>query len=153
MSGYHTEQKQLLADFLKKHNDRAFTVEEICTALQKQAGKDAPGKSTLYRLMTGLVEDGSVKRFVRGNSRKFVYQLVGGEHCDAHLHLKCTDCGRLFHMEEQASDELLSQIRAISNFSVNEEKTVLFGTCADCKHGQDHGKDSHSCQKESSHCC
>jgi len=149
MSHYHTEQKKLLSDFLHKNSDRAFTVEEICTRLRDQSGAAAPGKSTLYRLMTALVEEGSVKRFVRGNSRKFAYQLVGGEHCDAHLHLKCTDCGRLFHMKERDSDELLSKIRSLSNFSVNEEKTVLFGTCADCKITNDVEGEKHQCKKDS----
>ena len=148
MAGYHTEQKQMLALFLQKHSERAFTVEEICQALREECGETAPGKSTLYRLMTAMVEAGTVKRFVRGNSRKFVYQLVDGEHCDAHLHLKCTDCGRLFHMEEQASDRLLSQIRAISDFSVSEEKTVLFGTCSACKHGDGRKEEAHLCTKK-----
>ena len=149
MSHYHTEQKKLLSDFLHNNRDHAFTVEEICDRLRNQVGSAAPGISTLYRLMTAFVEDGSVKRFVRGNSRKFAYQLVGGDHCDAHLHLKCTDCGRLFHMEEQDSHELLTKIRALNNFSVNEEKTVLFGTCADCKQTNDMEGESHQCKKDS----
>ena len=147
MSGYHTEQKRMLERFLQEHRERAFTVEEICSALQEENREGAPGKSTLYRLMTAMVAAGTVKRFVRGNSRKFVYQLVDGEHCDAHLHLKCTDCGRLFHMEEQESDRLLSQIRQISDFSVSEEKTVLFGTCSDCKHQKGTHKEAHVCVK------
>ena len=132
MSQYQTEQKKLLASFLHDHKDRAFTVEEICESIKAEKGEDALGKSTLYRLMTRMVEEGSVKRFVRGNSRKFVYQAVECEHCDAHLHLKCTDCGKLFHMEEEISEELLSVIRKSSSFSVSEEKTVLFGTCGAC---------------------
>ena len=137
MLQYQTEQKKLLASYLHDHKDRAFTVEEICEGIRGERGADAPGKSTLYRLITRMVEEGSVKRFVRENSRKFVYQAVECEHCDAHLHMKCTDCGKLFHMEEKVTGELLSVIRKSSFFCVSEEKTVLFGTCGACLGGKE----------------
>ena len=60
------------------------------------------------------------------------YQLVACEHCDSHLHLKCVGCGKLFHMDEDISDELVSRIRACSAFSVDEEESVLYGKCSSC---------------------
>lgn len=127
---YRTAQKQMLMAFLRQNTDKAFTVEEIAAAL---SGENAPGKSTLYRLMPRLVENGSVKRFVRGNSRQFVYQAVGCNHCDAHLHLKCVDCGRILHLDDAASDSVLQNILRASDFAVDEQQTVLFGRCAGCK--------------------
>ena len=134
MAEYATEQKKKLSDFLQQNAHRAFSVEELVEELQVTYGNGAPGKSTVYRLMTHLVEEGVVKRFVKGHSRRFVYQIVGGEHCRSHLHLKCIGCGRLLHLDEQVSDALLDQIRHHSDFSVNEEETVLFGECSSCVH-------------------
>ena len=137
MAEYVTEQKRILKKILEDNSDSAYTVEELMLKIASvYPDGDVPGRSTVYRLMTHLVEEGSVKRFVRGNSRKFAYQIVMGEHCDCHLHLKCVDCGKLIHLDETVSDELLEKVRDMSDFSVNEEATVLFGTCGSCKHNK-----------------
>jgi Fur family ferric uptake transcriptional regulator len=134
MAEYATEQKKMLSDFLKANAQRAFSVDELVAEMRATYGAGAPGTSTVYRLMTRLVEEGTVKRFVKGHSRRFVYQIVDGDHCRTHLHLKCIECGKLLHLDEQISDALLNTIRSSSNFSVNEEETVLFGECASCTH-------------------
>ena len=132
MAQYATEQKKILLDFLREHHEAAFSVEEMVVELRKIDGEKVPATSTVYRLITRLVEEGTVRRFVKGHSRQFLYQIVDREHCRSHLHLRCMDCGRLIHLNEKLSDEVLDVIRATSNFSVNEEETVLLGACSDC---------------------
>ena len=132
MAEYATEQKKMLSDFLAKHAQCAFSVDELVAQMRIEYGSDVPGTSTVYRLINRLVEEGRVKRFVKGHSRRFSYQIVDGEHCRSHLHLKCIGCGRLVHLDERISDELLDKIRDNSNFSVSEAETVLFGECASC---------------------
>lgn len=132
MAIYQTEQRKTLIDFMKKHSDTSFTIEELVKKMQSDL-HSVPGKSTVYRLMQKLVKEGTVKRFVKGNSRQFVYQIAGCEQSDKHLHLKCVECGKLFHMSDQLSGHLLKQIFADSNFSIDEGQTVLFGKCAECK--------------------
>ena len=134
MSSYHTEQKKILIEFMTENRERELTVDEITAGLEKCAVSSSkiPGRSTVYRLINRLVEEGKIRRFVKADSRKATYQLVACEHCDLHLHLKCTDCGKLFHMDESISDELIKRISACSNFSVSEEESVLYGVCASC---------------------
>lgn len=132
MAEYATEQKKMLLDFLRSNCENAYTVDRLVADMKEAYGETVPGKSTVYRLMTRLVEEGTVKRFVKGHSRQFLYQIVAGDHCHSHLHLKCIGCGRLIHLDERVSDELLDRVRACSNFSVSEEETVLFGACGDC---------------------
>lgn len=132
MAEYRTEQKKMLSDFLKANRDQAYTVEDLVEKMRELYGENVPALSTVYRLITRLVEEGTVKRFVKGHSRRFVYQIVEGEHCRSHLHMKCIGCGRLLHLDDRVSDELLYAVRSSSQFSVNEEETVLFGQCAAC---------------------
>ncbi len=127
-----TQQKKLLLDFLKSHPDTPFSVEELTKQLESTS-ETTPGKSTVYRLIGQLVESGTVKRFVKGNSRQFLYQIAGGEECHHHLHLKCTSCGKLLHMGHSLSNQVLSEILGESDFSVEVESTTLFGCCRDCK--------------------
>ena len=132
MATYNTQQKEMLISFLKSHSETPLGIDEVCEGLQKTSA-DAPGKSTVYRLMGGLVEKGTVKRFVKGNSRQFLYQLAGGEECHHHLHLKCTECGKLLHMKHELSEQLLSDILGENDFTVKVDSTTLFGCCKDCK--------------------
>ena len=126
MAHYQTAQKKLLLDFLREHSRQAFTIEELAAALEGR--EHAPGKSTLYRLMPLLVQEGRVKRFVRGTSRQFLYQMMG-ESCRTHLHLKCSICGQMVHMGHEESLELVRMIDKKYHFSVSEGDTVLFGLC------------------------
>ena len=81
MAEYQTEQKKRLWDFLRHNKDAAFTIEELAIGIRAEQGKQTPGKSTLYRQINKLVEDGKVKRIVKENSRHFVYQLLDGNNC------------------------------------------------------------------------
>lgn len=133
MAHYQTEQKRILLAYMKAHSEEAFTVEELCERMKKELeDKAVPGKSTVYRMMPKLLEEGLVKRFVKGNSRKFLYQMVCGDHCERHLHMKCSVCGKLYHMEDQESEELFLQVMRKHHFQIDGGKTVLFGQCEGC---------------------
>ena len=130
MSSYHTEQKKILLDFLTKNKDRSFTIDEITAGIEADGASLA--RSTVYRLASRMASEGVLRRFVKADSRCASYQLASCEHCEAHLHLKCVGCGKLFHMDEEISDELVSLIRACNSFSVDEGESVLYGKCSTC---------------------
>ena len=133
MAQYQTEQKRVLLAYMKAHSEESFTIEELCERLKQETALTAePGKSTVYRIMPKLVEEGLVKRFVKGNGRKFLYQMVCGEHCDRHLHMKCSVCGKLYHMEDTESEALFWQVMRKHHFQLDEGRTVLFGQCEGC---------------------
>ena len=71
MAEYVTEQKKILKKILEENCDSAYTVEELMQKLCDRCGDSAPGKSTVYRLITHLVEDGTVKKFSKDGSRKW----------------------------------------------------------------------------------
>lgn len=131
MATYKTEQKRELIEFMKKYNEESFTIEELSKRMLNELNS-APGLSTIYRLMPKLVEEGFVKKFEGDTKRRFLYQIVNGEHCHQHLHMKCTNCGKLMHMGDEISKTLLNEVLNTSSFSINQEKTVLFGKCSEC---------------------
>ena len=132
MAEYKTHQREVLLNFLSEHSDTPFLIDELVRKLSECYGEKAPGKSTVYRLINRLVEDGTVKRFEKSNSRQFVYQIAG-EECHHHLHMKCLNCGKLLHMDHEQSDELIKLIYGDSSFEVDREQTTLFGCCKECK--------------------
>ena len=134
MAEYETQQRRVLLEFLMKHPDRGFSIEELYDSLASCCPPDQlPGKSTLYRLIPKLVSEGLVKRFAGERGRRFQYQLVVCEECQAHLHLKCTACGNLFHMNHTASEQIIDEVLSQNAFSLDQKETVLYGTCKNCR--------------------
>lgn len=127
---YQTEQKEALAQFLKENAHRQFTATELAKELTQVANI---GISTVYRLLKTLSEEERVRRFVVGGSRQVYYQYIGGDGCVSHLHLKCTQCGRLFHLDPMVSEFMQKQILASNRFALDEYQTLLFGTCYECR--------------------
>jgi len=138
MKTYQTEQRKKLLEFLRSDPEHQFTIDIIAEHL---SGEGMPGKSTVYRLMSKLVEEGCVRRFVSGNSRHFVYQIHEFEDCANHFHLKCIQCGKLVHLECKKGDELIAHIFKEHKFSVDSGKSVLYGICEDCADKQNEASD------------
>ncbi len=128
MKTYHTHQRTSLLNFLKENSERAFTIEEITEKLNN----DEIAKSTVYRLMQKLVSENLVHRTVKGNSRSFVYQYISDEKCENHLHMKCTDCGKVYHLDSGVTSIIQSNIKSNTSFEIDSH-TVLLGKCGKCK--------------------
>ncbi|MBR6784891.1 MAG: transcriptional repressor [Clostridia bacterium] len=127
MKTYHTHQRTSLLSFLKENSDKAFTIEEIIASLSEPISQ-----STVYRLMQKLVEENLVHRTVKGNSRSFVYQYISDEKCENHLHMKCTDCGKVYHLDSGVTSIIQNNIKSNTSFEIDSH-TVLLGKCGDCK--------------------
>ena len=128
MKTYHTHQRASLLNFLKENSERAFTIEEIIENLNNSE----IAKSTVYRLMQKLVEESLVHRTVKGNSRSFVYQYISDEKCENHLHMKCTDCGKVYHIDSGVTSIIQNNIKSNPSFEIDSH-TVLLGKCGECK--------------------
>ena len=78
-NSYHTQQRCALLAFLSAHADEQFTVEQLLAAM----GDEAPGRSTVYRALDRLVEEGTVRRFAPESGGSAAYQAMDPGHCDA----------------------------------------------------------------------
>ncbi len=121
---YNTKQRSAVLSVFEENADAQFTIDELMASL----GEDAPGKSTVYRLVKKLEEEGTLRRFTREGTSKAVYQLAGTHCCSEHLHIKCVDCGLLIHLDHDAQDELTKS----TGFVIDDSLSMLYGRCADC---------------------
>lgn len=134
MGTYKTEGRQRLLSFLLNNPDKQFTVEQIDHALKQEGDTERTpmGKSSLYRQLSALCEDGTVRKYRNDTQSAFVYQFVGDTDCTHHFHLKCLVCGRLIHLDCPFSEELLSHIRQDHHFRVDSGRSILYGCCEEC---------------------
>ena len=125
---YQTGKKEQVIELLKNNSDRSLSMAEICDTLLT----DGHGRSTIYRLVSSLVECGTIRRLGDGKTRHITYQYVGDEHCKHHLHLKCKSCGRLIHLDEGISEGIKDTLVRIGGFQIDEGE-MLLGRCNECK--------------------
>ena len=127
MKIYRTEKREALASFLRSHQKEAFSLEELCEILCP----DGKGKSTVYRLISRFVDEGAVRKIADVRTRHNSYQWIG-EGCSHHLHLKCTVCGQVIHLDHETSHKFEATLRGALSFMLDEEQTLLFGICKGC---------------------
>ena len=135
-STYKTKQRDLILEELKKHGSRHLTVEDVMFLLHN-SGRDV-GKSTVYRYLEKLAQEGIVKKYTVDGERSVCYQyLHSHKTCSNHYHLKCEKCGKLIHMECETVDRLSEHIFEHHNFHLNAAKCVFYGLCENCIKGED----------------
>lgn len=128
---YKTRQREAILALLREHPKTCFSAKDVCLAL-KEAGHKA-GVATVYRTLDLLVEDGSIKRFDQGKAKGSTYQYATeNPACEHHLHLKCRQCGELFHLECASFSSLHTHLCEEHGFLLNQADTILYGTCRNC---------------------
>lgn len=130
---YHTAGREKLLETLAEHPGRQMTVEELTRTLMRE--HVTVGKSTVYRVIGKLCEEGKVRR-MRDEARGcYVYTYAEDtQNCDGHhFHLKCLTCGRLFHLECRHSEALCEHIAGMHHFRVDSGRTMLYGQCESCQ--------------------
>ncbi len=126
---YKTKQRSLIEEELKSAQGH-ITVEELTDRLCAKGS--AVGRTTVYRSLERLVEEGKAQKY-SAVGESSCYQFLEGKECCEHFHLKCTSCGRLIHIECDHIKELAEHIGLEHGFEVDKLKTVLYGKCEDCR--------------------
>ncbi len=131
---YNTAAREAIIEFFSENPDRQFTADEVFEGLTAKCAPKAPGKSTVYRLLSQLLEEGMLRRFRDGADSNYLYQHSSkNQKCDFHFHMKCTECGKIYHLECEKSDDLLYHVLSEHGFAVNCSKSMLYGQCQKCK--------------------
>lgn len=132
---YQTAGRACLVAYLQQNAEKApQSADEIYAGLCASDTADKkPGRSSVYRMLASLAEQGEVKKFAAGDKRGVsVYQYVGERHCNAHFHLHCLSCGQVMHLDCKCGDEVALSLLRSHGFTVNRGRSVLYGICVAC---------------------
>lgn len=147
---YSTRQKRVMMSFLKQHDLEPYSVDELVFEMQEQGEKI--GRSTAYRYLEQLAEQGSVRKYQNDRGVTQYQHVEDASACDGHFHMMCKICGRLMHVDCDLMRGLAEHIFSDHGFKLDARETVLKGICARCggaQEGENHGAD-HAC--ECHHC-
>lgn len=129
---YTTKQKEILLDYLKSAENKHFTAGEVCEYFKDHG----IGKSTVYRRLDKLVEEGVIKKYTVDPQSPACYEYVGEHSHVKHgecYHLKCKKCGKLIHLHCDEINTLMAHISKEHDFEIDNIRTVFYGLCAECR--------------------
>jgi len=128
---YKTKQKEILLKCLKENCDKHLTIEDIMGCLKTE--NQVIGKTTIYRYINTLVNDGIVRKYIIDLGQPACFQYMNENskfHKDYHLH--CDKCGKIIHMDCQTLKDMENHLEEKHKFKINSSKAVLYGVCDNC---------------------
>lgn len=125
----HTEQKDIVINYLKQNSNTHLSIEDIYADL-----KQAVGKTTIYRIIKDLTEKGCITKIPLENKQGFCYKYNSkNENCNKHYHLICEKCNQLYHFESKEVDKVSQEAKQNENFEIDNNRIVFYGICKECK--------------------
>ena len=127
----NTRSKTLILQSLEALGGKHITAEELFDMLKE---KNTPvAKSTLYRFLSQLEQDGLVKKYFVGEKACACYQFLGNNSdCHEHFHLLCRQCGEITHFENSSLEKLIKALDSANDFSIDIKDSPFYGTCKTC---------------------
>ena len=133
MRKYATRQRTALLNYLQANADSALSAGQIAQAL----APEGISKSAVYRNLSALEAEGRIQRNAKNGSKTIYYRYLGAEACRNHLHLSCSKCGKTYHMDVSATNQLVDSVAQGTDFAVDSASTVLYGVCSNCREKDD----------------
>ncbi|MBQ7140495.1 MAG: transcriptional repressor [Bacilli bacterium] len=122
MKKRNTIQKQIILDSIKNTKSHPDVNELLKIVKEKDS---TIGKSSIYRNLNSMIEDGSVKLILtNSNSKRY------DGNTSNHNHFVCNKCNKVIDiMKEETIDKKLEKEY---NFIIQEKNTTYFGICDNC---------------------
>ncbi len=128
---YKTKVRSSIIDFFKNNNDKRFTAREIYESLKCQF--ESINRTTIYRNLDKLCEEGELIRFKEPNQEAWFYQYSDGINgCNSHMHAQCSNCGKIFHLEDNFVNEFESKLHDVYGLDINTSQSIIVAKCEDC---------------------
>lgn len=125
----NTRQKSLIMECMRAADGRHITADEIADELRRN--RTPVAKSTVYRYLAQLEDSGHLRKYTVADGQPACYQLTGPA-CGEHFHLMCRTCGQIVHFESAPLGDMLSGLKDSTGLTIDGNKTVFYGRCADC---------------------
>ena len=130
-NAYKTKARELIISYLKENCDRRFTAREIFDYVTENA--EGVNRTTIYRNLDRMCEQGDLTKFKEPNQDAWYFQYSSEHtHCNSHMHAQCSECGKIFHLENSFVDDFENRVRDAYGLDVNASKTIIIGVCDDC---------------------
>lgn len=129
---YNTKARKYILQYLETCMETTVGAADILEFLNKNG--ISVNLTTVYRYLNKLTAERKVIKITEAKTQRSVYQLIRHKKsCDDHLHIKCTKCGKLIHLECEFIDKIKEHIFEDHGFHLECSGSILYGVCDKCK--------------------
>lgn len=111
-----------------------LSAEEV-TEAARLAGESV-GRTTVYRTLEALTQEGLVRRFVSDKSLPAAYEYLSDSQ-EVEYHVRCCRCKKLFHLRCSEIDRMTAALSAHlmqeHGVELDLQGSVIQGMCSECK--------------------
>ncbi len=130
-NGYKTKLKAEIAELFRAREQELLSAADIYKILSERGV--SINLTTVYRNLDAMTADGELLRFTDGERGQTAYKYSGdGGSCRGHLHLRCTECGEVVHLDCGFMAEIEEHTKKSHGFSISCEQSILLGKCGKC---------------------
>ena len=128
---YKTKARQCILNCLKQNSQTTVSATDVLEFLNNN--NIYVNLTTVYRYLNSLCKEQKINKFTDDNGQKFVYQLANTDNsCDEHIHIQCSDCGKLIHLDCEFMQDFKTHLYKNHQFSLKCKGSILYGICKDC---------------------
>lgn len=129
---YNSKGSQLIEAFLEKQKDYSFCVGDVWEYIQEKG--ENINTTTIYRNLERLEKEGRLITYKSTTSDSTMYQHVAEhQNCHKHLHMRCRECGKIYHLEGELVDQFSKQITEVYGFVLEPQASSVIGLCLNCQ--------------------
>ncbi|MBO4911993.1 MAG: transcriptional repressor [Butyrivibrio sp.] len=130
-SEYKTKPRNLIIEYLKANADTRFTARDILNAVKDK--EDGLDRSTVYRNLERLCKEGKLVKYKEADVNASCYQYSEGhESCHEHMHAQCSECGRIFHLDNSIFKSAAKKMTEEYGIEIDYGKSVIICVCDKC---------------------
>jgi len=132
-SKYKTRQKEILLEYLESKQGVHVTAGDVCKYFKSQGA--SIGKSTVYRQLESLVDEGLINKYVIDGSSPACFEFIrpeSHEHNEVCFHCKCEKCGKVVHLHCEELEGFQVHLLEEHRFRMDPVRTVFYGLCDQC---------------------
>ena len=117
-SDYKTKQKEIILNFFIENKNKHLTASDIVKYIN--SNEETVGMTTVYRYLDKLVSAGIIRKYFLDDKSGACYQYIDdNSKCHEHFHLKCIQCGALFHIDCSYMQSLDEHIMEHHGFKID----------------------------------
>lgn len=135
MNEYKTKSKIKMQEFIDENINNGFSFDSLEEYLLEN--EINVNKSTIYRFLNSLVEKQELQKFSKEGSKQSLYIKLNNKECSNHLHMQCTNCGKIFHLDCHIMNELRDHLKVNHHFNIDCKNTIIYGLCSECSKKKD----------------
>ncbi len=130
--GYKTKNRQYIIETLSNNIHTTLSADDIFDKLIEN--NHSMNITTIYRNLEKLSTKNILLKFPSADGNKTFYQLKRHDfNHEEHLHLQCTNCGKVIHLDCDFMQSFVEHVKKDHSFDLTCGNSILFGLCENCR--------------------